>query len=209
MLFKGWGSNSTYQPKPDEPFQLTSPTSSDIVACDGCNPVFPTTHHQRVYIQNWLHSNAIPPSTISSLSVNFYPARYHPGHHSIFSVCDTVTLALAVNTGLRVDEVDEETEGDVIILEEPEVISGEGSFLLPPALTFLLPPPPSLPPSPLAPQLVPHSLPYPLLLQVCLRILNWHSPHQLHSLHIPARLPFLRGRNRRKGRVRGHGSREL
>eukprot|EP00520_Triparma_pacifica_P007506 CAMPEP_0118666104 /NCGR_PEP_ID=MMETSP0785-20121206/19017_1 /TAXON_ID=91992 /ORGANISM="Bolidomonas pacifica, Strain CCMP 1866" /LENGTH=235 /DNA_ID=CAMNT_0006560353 /DNA_START=404 /DNA_END=1108 /DNA_ORIENTATION=- len=145
MLFKALYTNNTslnqtsncmYAPQPHDPYQLPQQYTQQLNSKDeeeneggnegeytspnSSNTVFPTTHHQKVYIKNWLHSNSIPPSIIQSLKIHFYPSRYHPGHHSIFSISDTISQALSVNCGITLENVTNETKGDVIILEEPE-----------------------------------------------------------------------------------------
>jgi len=67
-----------------------------------------------------LHENGIKREVIETVGIRFYKSRYHPGHHSIFSIEDTLTLSLSVNLCIPLTSVSNTTLGDVIILEEPE-----------------------------------------------------------------------------------------
>mmetsp|Transcript_6867 Transcript_6867/g.14252 ORF Transcript_6867/g.14252 Transcript_6867/m.14252 type:complete len:648 (-) Transcript_6867:38-1981(-) len=114
-----YGMNSTYEPEPDDEYQLSSSSPSNY---NSSSAPFPTPHHQETYIRNWLRRRAsIPAGTVSSLTLGFYTARYHPGLSSIFSMGDILPQVLALNGAAGNGTYP--AKGDVIILEEPEHLS--------------------------------------------------------------------------------------
>lgn len=69
--------------------------------------VFQNTTEQEAYIRGWLRQEANMPDVADDLEIVFYPARYHTGFLSIFSMGDVM------------EQLDQE-KMDVAILEEPE-----------------------------------------------------------------------------------------
>jgi len=87
----------------------------------GENNVFEDQDEQETYIRTWLRDEAGMPDEADpdhGLRILWYPARYHPGLHSVFAMGDLISLI-------------PDEEADVVVLEEPEHLNwyrapGEG-----------------------------------------------------------------------------------
>lgn len=91
--------------------------TTEIVTNNQSDAVFFNKQEQECYIRNWLVNRAkLHREVVDSLEIHFYDARYHRFLNSIFSISDTVLLALRSNTG-NASATCEDNKGDFVILE--------------------------------------------------------------------------------------------